>query len=118
MAQALIEAGADVNKGDVSDGYAPVHIAASLCEVEVVQVLIAAGADLNKVNTTYDMTPLYSAANLGDEELTRALIAAERAEDTMTGEAPAPLCCANPSNANAYHFEVAKLLVAAGATKD
>ena len=57
VAQLLIAAGADINKGDIN-GRTPMHWAAVRGHEKVAQLLIKAGADINKEDN-WERTPLH-----------------------------------------------------------
>lgn len=65
IVKALIEAGAEVNVVDPSEGNTPLHLAASTDHLEIAQMLIQAGADVNAVDTQEAGTPLECAVRFG-----------------------------------------------------
>ena len=76
--QALIEAGADVNAGNVS-GRRPLHGAAELGRTEVTRILLGAGADPNgapDILPVANDTPLAIAVELGHADVVDLLLAA------------------------------------------
>jgi len=75
-AQALIDAGADVNaRSDNDFAVMPIHSAAAGRHDDVVAVLIAAGADVN-VRQRHGWAPLHGAAQNGDQTMADRLLAA------------------------------------------
>jgi uncharacterized protein len=93
IAQALIEAGADVNARSANDfDVLPLHSACAGNHDDVVAVLLAAGADVN-VTQRGGYTPLHGAAQNGaDVTIDRLLAAgADRTARTDDGRTPADL---------------------------
>ena len=74
LVDALIVAGADVNKAGL-DECTPLYAAASNGYKKVVDVLIAGGADVNKANE-YESTPLLRAVTVGYATVVKALVIA------------------------------------------
>ena len=74
VVQALIAAGADVNKQN-NNGWIPLHWATYNGRQAIVQDLIAAGADVNQPNNK-GRIPLHMAAYYGHQAVVQALIAA------------------------------------------
>ena len=109
VVDALIAAGADVNKADEYE-CTPLLCAASNGDVTVVDALIAAGADVNKANE-YESTPLLRAIRNGDEKVVAALIAAGADVNMVNESGWTPLFWA-ASEGNAT---VVAALIAAGA---
>jgi len=72
VVQVLIEAGADINKGD-ADGWVPLHWAVGAGMENVVMLLIDAGANINPKDES-GMTPLHHAAQDGNERVVKVLI--------------------------------------------
>ncbi len=98
IVEALIEAGADSNKANPSNGVAPLFAACLNGHTEIVEALIEAGADLNKVNPSNGKTPLFVAYSKGHTEIVEALIKAgadlEKAP-TPEGESFLHVACQN-----------------------
>jgi hypothetical protein len=110
--QALIDAGADVDKGGTTDWATPLLMAVENNHTQVAQALIDAGADVDKGTTTNERTPLLVAAQNNHIQVAQALIDAGADVDkggTTTG-------CTPLTNA-AYngHLEIVKALVGANA---
>ena len=85
----LIAVGADVNATDDSKE-TPLHLAAEVGQVAVVNALIAAEADVNATNN-YRETPLHLAAKWGRLEVMRALIAEGAKLDAKNNYEETPL---------------------------
>ena len=75
VVQALVDAGADVDKASGCNDSTPLHFAAETGKDAVVKALIEAGADMNKANNE-GVTPLSVAAQEGHETIVRLLIKA------------------------------------------
>ena len=105
----LIAVGADVNATDNSKE-TPLHLAAEVGQVAVVNALIAAEADVNATNN-YRETPLHLAAKWGRLEVMRALIAAEAGVNATNNYRETPLHLA----AKWGRLEVMRALIAEGA---
>ena len=71
-AQALIEAGADIECED-KEGYTPLMIAASTKGLESLKLLIVFGANVNHPNI-YKATPIIEAARYGNVDSVKTLI--------------------------------------------
>ncbi len=72
--QALLESGADVNKGRIDTGATPLLGAAQRGHLEVTKLLIEFGANINQATTDLGITPLYGAAQRGHLELVKLLV--------------------------------------------
>jgi hypothetical protein len=106
IAMALIEAGADVNKGDY---YAETPFMCSTGCPALVRDLIAAGADVNAIGGDHDGTPLCYAARQGNVESITILLEAGADATIQDGCEKTPLLHLNPSA-----YEAVPMLVAAG----
>ncbi len=110
---ALIEKGADINKGiaiDKADGRTPLFVAAEKGHLNVVKALINSGAEINK-ETVAGRTPLFVAAEKGHLNVVKALINSGAEINKETVEGWTPLCIAV-----AYgHLNVVKALINSGA---
>ena len=108
IADALIKAGADVNK--FYGGWSPLIGAVMNNKVELVKLLLTAGAD--KEAKAYDgSTPLFLASDKGFLEIVNALIEAGADVNAKTDDGASPLFIATQEG----HEGVAKALLAAGA---
>ena len=103
IVSALLEAGADANKG-IDNGEPPIFIAALLGQIETMDLLIKKGADVNAVAAESGLTALHGAAigkkseaikrllqagadsTLQDKTGKTALVIAERNKDTASIE--------------------------------
>jgi ankyrin repeat protein len=117
-AEALIEAGADVNVLD-SERYDLLTIAAVLDDVWMVNLASASGAEPTLVTSPYDGTALIAAAHLGHVEIVRALIAAEAPLDHVNNLGWTALIEAIVlGDGGPRHVAIVEALVEAGANID
>jgi ankyrin repeat protein len=108
-AQALIDAGADVDKGN-KKGTTPLFMAAQNNHLQVVQALIGAGADVDKGRTDTGSTPLFTAAHVGHLEVVKALVGAKANVNKVNNWRTTPLKYA----ASNQHTSVAEYLKSVG----
>ena len=111
-AQALIDAGAEVDKEKTTDGSTPLFIAADCGHLDAAQALIDAGAGVDNGRTTDGCTPLYMAAQKNHVLVVQALIDAGADVDkgkTIDGQTPLTIA------AYQGHLGVVKALVGANA---
>ena len=108
-AEMILEAGADVNRGD-SSGVRPVHHAAGLGSVKLLELLIAAGADLTLMSGAG--TPLHWAAGNGHLDAVRCLLDEGAACDSQNAQGVTPAIMAAARGGNG---DIVALLVEKGA---
>jgi ankyrin repeat protein len=93
-ALAAIAAGVDINVSDVrpviGDGATPLHYAAAMGELDLVQALLAAGAAID-ARTWRGQTPLWLACNSGASAVARELLAAGADPNARCVEGYSPL---------------------------
>jgi len=120
-AQAMIEAGADVNKGS-TDGWPPLMLAVWKGESEIVKVLLKAGAKVNDRPRARDgdgMTALMCAALQGDADVIQLLLDAGadiNAHDDENHDSDAETALIKAAKGG--YFKAVKALVARGAKVD
>ncbi|CAJ1458194.1 unnamed protein product, partial [Effrenium voratum] len=112
VAQALLEAGADVNWTNFR-GESPLNSAAAAGLVEVVQLLLASGADLESASND-GAGPLHVASSNGHLEVVRVLVGAGADKDKADCFGAAPLHVA----AEQGQLAVVQYLLEVGADKD
>lgn len=97
---ALLENGADVNKGENNNGWKPLHSAAHNGHTEVVKTLLKNKADVNKAGKD-GWTPLHFAAREGRTEVVKTLL--ENKADvniaSNKGNTPLSLVCSQCESA-------------------
>jgi hypothetical protein len=108
VVQALIDAGADVNKTEAS-GHTPLYEASQEGNLEIVLMLMAAAADVDLTGAD-GFTPLLTAAMCNRLEVTQALIAAGADINKADKDGFTPLFVAAGRN-----LEIVKVLIAASA---
>lgn len=114
IAQALIDAGADVNAMDAKQD-SPYLLAGAEGRLEILKLSLAHGADLASTNR-YGGTALIPAAEHGHVEVVRTLIAAGVKVDHINRLGwTALLEAILLSNGGTAHQEIVRLLIAAGA---
>jgi hypothetical protein len=84
VVQALLQAGADVNKA-MDDGATPLSMASQNGHLPVVQALLQAGADVDKAKDT-GATPLYFASGNGHVPVVQALLQGGADVDNATDD--------------------------------
>lgn len=112
MCNALIAAGADINKTN-DQGVTPLVYAATCGHQAIVSRLLAAGADKNK-STKYKKTPLFCAATQGDDAIVALLLAADADPNIADTNGLTPLLCAVMND----YFSIVDKLLTAGANVD
>lgn len=111
----LLEARADPDKANRSDGTTPLITASTNGRAEVVKMLLGAGADPNKATTDTGDTPLFGASCYGHAEVVKILLGAGADKDkATTDDGQTPVYAASRSG----RAEVAKILLDAGADPD
>jgi len=91
VARFLAEQGADVNAAaDNAMRVAPVHAAASACDLDTMRLILARGGNAN-ARQQMDYTAMHGAAARGDKEMATLLLdhGAERAPKGSDGQTPA-----------------------------
>ena len=98
IVEALIEAGADVNK-TTEDGFTPLHVAASMGHLGIVKDLIGKkGINVDQQLTENQATALHIAAEKGHVEIVQDLIKAEADVDKVTRYGGTALMIATEKN--------------------
>ena len=105
----LVEQGADPNR-PLSDGTAPLHLAAEREDAAIVKALIARGANV-KAATRYGVLPLSVAAATGNAAIITSLLDAGADPNTTAAEGETALMAA----ARTGRVEAIKALIARGA---
>ncbi|RGP76426.1 hypothetical protein FLONG3_5311 [Fusarium longipes] len=113
MLKALQDQPWAIDKWDET-GYAPIHYAASMGNVEILDLLIMANADINQ-RTYHGITPLMMSSRCRSDELTKRLLESEECRRHINDTISAGL--------NALHFAIShicptsvRVLLEAGAT--
>lgn len=102
--QALLDAGADVNKAN-GQGRTPLYEASVEGEKEVAEMLISAGADVDKADI-YGWTPLHQASDRGHEEIVEMLLISGADKTKANNKGETAIAIANRNR----EYVIAKLL--------
>jgi ankyrin repeat protein len=90
-ARLLLEAGADPNIHDGTDGLTPLHCSACFNRVDFAILLLSHGADLNAHENPWNETPLHSAAWKYGDDVGKILLDAGAYIDALDARGQTPL---------------------------
>lgn len=110
----LLQAKADANAKS-KDGFPPLHYAAAIDSVEIIELLLKHDAKIDEVHTPSNGTALQYACKLGKTKAVQVLLKANASPHIKTTSGFLPLCMASclPDR-----VDIIKLLLAAGAKID